>query len=259
MSGPWRIHILNCGTMRPYLPPFPTGVTCLLVESSDGLLLIDTGFGTRDYLQPGLGMRALLALMRSPRDVSETALYQLQRLGFTPESVHHIFMTHLHLDHAGGLSDFPWAHVHVYRPEYEHISARRPGPEFARVHWAHHPRWVCHDLRGDHWFEFDAIRIPDIEPEIWIVPLQGHTPGHSGVAVKDGDRWILHGGDAVPYNVRVDDVPDWVSRALIGPHVPRIRQFMRDYPDVDVVSSHMEPEYYRKAAESARPPAAGRK
>src|SRR5512140_2113675 len=111
MSSRGRIHILNCGTMRPYLPPFPTGVTCLLVESSDGLVLVDTGFGTRDYREPGLGMRALLAAMRSPRDVSETAVHQVQGLGFSPESVHHIFMTHLHLDHAGGLPDFPWAQV----------------------------------------------------------------------------------------------------------------------------------------------------
>ncbi|MGE5072586.1 MAG: MBL fold metallo-hydrolase, partial [Anaerolineae bacterium] len=234
MSSLARIHILNCGTMRPLLPPFPTGVTCLLVESSDGLVLVDTGFGTRDYLQPEPGMRAFLALMRSPRDVSETALHQVQRLGFAPESVHHIFMTHLHVDHAGGLPDFPWAEIHVLRPEYEHISAGFPGPEYNRAHWAHHPRWVCHDLRGDQWLGFDAIRIPDIEPEIWMVPLTGHTPGHSGIAVKDGDHWVLHGGDAVPYNVRVDNVPDWISRMLIGPHVPRIRHFIRANPDVTV-------------------------
>jgi glyoxylase-like metal-dependent hydrolase (beta-lactamase superfamily II) len=28
------------------------------------------------------------------------------------------------------------------------------------------------------------------------VPLVGHTLGHAGVAVRDGDRWLLHAGDA---------------------------------------------------------------
>jgi hypothetical protein len=80
------------------------------------------------------------------------------------------------------------------------------------------------------WYDFDATRIPGLEREIWIVPLTGHTPGHSGVAV--------------PYNMRVQEVPDRVSRLLIGPHVPRLRRFMHDHPEVQIIGSHMSPEFY---------------
>ena len=53
------IHHLNCGTMRPYLPSLKSLNYCLLVETNQGLILVDTGFGTRDYLAPSPIMRFL--------------------------------------------------------------------------------------------------------------------------------------------------------------------------------------------------------
>jgi len=64
------IHFLNCGTMRPYFPRVENGVTCFLVETNQGPVLVDTGFGTRDYLAPTKSMKIFLSLMRSPRDVN---------------------------------------------------------------------------------------------------------------------------------------------------------------------------------------------
>jgi glyoxylase-like metal-dependent hydrolase (beta-lactamase superfamily II) len=49
------IHFLNCGSMRPYFPPVTSGITCLLVETDRGPLLVDTGLGTGDFLLPGIG------------------------------------------------------------------------------------------------------------------------------------------------------------------------------------------------------------
>ena len=108
------IYFLNCGSMRPYFPPVKNGVTCLLVETNHGPVLVDTGLGTQDYQNPGRRMNFFLKMMRSKRDINETALYQLGRLGYKREDVRHIIQTHLHLDHAGGLSDFPGAQVHVH-------------------------------------------------------------------------------------------------------------------------------------------------
>ena len=90
--------------MRPYFPPVENGVTCLLVDTNQGPVLVDTGFGTRDYLSPTRSMKLFLTLMRASRDVNETAIHQVQRLGFKQEDVKHIIQTHLHLDHAGGYS-----------------------------------------------------------------------------------------------------------------------------------------------------------
>src|SRR5512141_416518 len=91
-----RVHILNCGSMRPYLPPLECGVTCLLAETNDGLALVDTGFGAEDIQHPTRSMRIFTGLMRLRGDLDETAVRQVRRLGYAPEDVRHIVMTHLH-------------------------------------------------------------------------------------------------------------------------------------------------------------------
>ena len=47
-----QIHHLNCGTIHPYWPRIDNIVYCLLVETTDGLLLVDTGFGAQDFTHP---------------------------------------------------------------------------------------------------------------------------------------------------------------------------------------------------------------
>lgn len=230
--------------MRPYFPKVENGITCLLVETNRGPVLVDTGFGLGDYLSSRRSMRLFLEALRSPRDVNETAIHQIQRLGYQPSDVQHIFMTHLHLDHAGGLPDFPLAKVHLYQPEYDHITSGSAGWAFFQEHWEHEPDWVTHKLAGDKWYEFDAIRLDGFEPEMWLVPLVGHTPGHSGFAICHEKGWILHAGDAVPFDVKVEEVPDWISRLAIGPHVPRMRELMKKHPEVQVIGAHMELGFY---------------
>src|SRR3546814_19578588 len=58
---------------------------------------------------------------------------------------------------------------------------------------------------GERWFGFEAVRDLDgLPPEILLVPLPGHTWGHSGVAVQeDGGGWLLHAGDAYFYRGEV--------------------------------------------------------
>ena len=238
------IRFLNCGTMRPYFPRVENGITCLLVETNDGLVLVDTGLGVNDYFQPGRLMRFFTAAMRSPRDVNETAVYQIRRLGYKPADVRNIIMTHLHLDHAGGLPDFPKAKVHIYKPEYVHIASGHAGWEYIKTHWDHKPDWVVHELSGERWFDFEAIQLKNFMPEIWLVPLVGHTAGHSAIAIRNESTWLLHCGDAVPYNMKVDEVPDRISKLLIGPHVPTIREFMKQHPEINIVGAHMELGFY---------------
>src|SRR4051794_19069444 len=127
------VHHLNCATMCP-IAGFLLGAEglrgrmvahCLLVETErDGLVLIDTGFGTRDIEgRTGLSrsFRVLTAPVLSHR---ETALAQVKGLGFSPSDVKHIVVTHLDLDHAGGLCDFPRAKVHVHAREHGAAMAR---------------------------------------------------------------------------------------------------------------------------------------
>jgi len=172
---------------------------CLLVEGSDGLVLIDTGFGLDDMRNTRqLGM-IFDTLFRPQAREADTAIEQVRVLGHSPEDVRHIIATHLDVDHAGGLPDFPDAQVHVLSREL--AAAMRPSwrerQRYVAAHWAHGPKWVEHEPDGDEWMGFESVRIlPGSDAEILLVPLIGHTRGHTGVAVKHEGRWLLHCGDS---------------------------------------------------------------
>lgn len=161
--------------------------------------MFDTGFGTGDVADPGRLGQPFRALVRPVPSLADTAIEQIRGLGLDPADVRHIAVTHLDLDHAGGLGDFPDAAVHLFRSEME--AALKPSIRerlrYIDGQWAHGPNWHPHDVDGDEWLGFEAVRaIPGLDPEIVIVPLPGHSRGHSAVAVRDGEGWLMHCGDA---------------------------------------------------------------
>jgi glyoxylase-like metal-dependent hydrolase (beta-lactamase superfamily II) len=202
-----RIHHLDCCTLCPPAALRLIGgedMVChvLAVETErDGLLLVDTGFGTRDCREPGRVPFLFKQLARPRLDEAQTAVRQLAALGFTAADVRHIVVTHLDLDHAGGLHDFPHATVHLHRRE--HTGATGPGTIAERIRylkhqWSHGARWETYEPDGEQWLGVPSVRtLAGVRDEIALVPLLGHTRGHSGVAIKDGDRWLLHAGDAI--------------------------------------------------------------
>ncbi len=257
------IYHLNCGTLSPRYARMHTLLYCLLVETSAGPVLVDTGLGAQDYERPALMVRAFETLMRAPGDVQETAVQQVQRLGYAPEQVEHIVLTHLHLDHAGGLADFPHAQVHVWQREYEAAMHHRGWLgrlSYQAAQWAHGPRWVLHDSPVERWYDFDALAVlPGITPRILLVPLPGHTPGHCGVAIQTERGWLFHCGDAASPTHPATDAyarPDkryplhWLpatpARWFFGRQAPRLQALAREHGDeVTVITGH-DYEHWRE-------------
>lgn len=200
----FRIHHLNCACIqRLRIHGRQLACHCLLIETpSSGLVLVDTGLGSCDLINPRkrLGASFTYLYANPKRDPRMAAVAQVRALGFQPEDVRHIVMTHLDLDHAGGLSDFPHARVHVHARELDAALGRRTFKarhRYRPLMWAHQPRFQTYAETGEPWFGFEAVRqLSGLPPELLLVPLFGHTLGHCGVAVATGSGWLLHAGDA---------------------------------------------------------------
>jgi glyoxylase-like metal-dependent hydrolase (beta-lactamase superfamily II) len=87
----------------------------------------------------------------------------------------------------------------TYRP-YAAANRRASWIERLRyrpAQWQHRPRWSAYRADGERWFGFECVRgLQGLPPEILLVPLSGHTRGHSAVAVLEKETWNVHAGDA---------------------------------------------------------------
>lgn len=256
-----RVHHLNCGSLRVIEPvhqdglaPLPGVCHCLLIETdANGLVLVETGFGMADIQSPSRSLGEDFLGWAQPRlDPDETAVRQITRLGYAPSDVRHVLLTHLHRDHTGGLPDFPHATVHIHEHEYQ--AAMTSGRYPHQAHWAHRPRWATYAHCGsDRWYGFRRVRQPaGLPAEILLIPLGGHSPGHTAVAVNSDGGWLLHAGDAYYYHGEIQPEPaptpallqtlqatTETDRVLRQKNLHRLRRLARDHaPAIRVLSAH---------------------
>lgn len=208
-----HVHHLNCATQcvlggrlisgRGGLLHMVKMVThCLLIETASSLVLVDTGLGTGDIQSAKARLPLGFHFFSNPRlDLHETALFQVEQLGYYRSDVRHIITTHLDFDHAGGISDFPQAQVHLLKSEF--LAANIAAGTFIHrfryrpSQWHQHAHWLTYQPYGETWFGFEAVRsLKGLPPEILLIPLRGHTGGHAGVAIQTKRGWLLHAGDA---------------------------------------------------------------
>lgn len=266
-----RIHHLNCGSMCPLgghlMDGFTKGVGpahlvchCLLIESEQGLILVDTGLGINDVIRPhGRISPFFRSLLRPKLHHDETAAYQVRARGFRTEDVRHIILTHLDFDHAGGIDDFPNAEVHLMQQELRasqepkgFITRRRYSP----AQLTQSKTWTTYQSLGEKWLGFEAVReLKGLPPEVLLVPLFGHTEGHAGIAVETNSGWLLHAGDA--YFFRDEMAPTYkctsglrayqtmmeVDRCKRQMNQRRLRELAATKKEVRIFSAHDAVEY----------------
>ena len=241
------IHHINCGTLL--VPTYPTVVChCLLLQDGKHLALIDTGIGLQDVRNPvGRLGQPLIDLAGFQFNELDTAVGRIEALGLAPEDVQHIVLTHGDPDHAGGLADFPNAQVHVSEEERAQIAGDHW--RYVPAQFAHTPSWKTYGRSTRQWFGMKARPVEiGFSSEVLLMPLFGHTLGHCGVAVQQGNRWLLHVGDAyyLRAEMTMDDHPvstiatqradDDVQRRASLEH---LRRLVRDHGDeVDLIGYH---------------------
>jgi len=249
-----RVHHLNCGSMRM---PGNAHVVChvLLLETDTGLALVDTGFGLHDIADPKRRLGPYRHIIRPALDATQTAIRQVEALGWQREDVCNIILTHLDLDHIGGLADFPDARVHVTTAEADgaiHHPSWRERIRYQARQWAHGPHLVEHHAAGDCWRGFaDAEQLTQVDPGIVLVSLPGHTRGHAAVAIDTGDRWLLHAGDSFyhhstldhlgrqPLSVTIQErLVAYNDRVACHNRARLLELHTRAEPDLDIFSAH---------------------
>jgi glyoxylase-like metal-dependent hydrolase (beta-lactamase superfamily II) len=147
----------------------------LLVEHSSGLVLVEAGCGDKWTARE----RAMYAL--APR----TAVDALAELGVAPDDIAHVVLTHLHFDHAGGLtrlgdggapeSVFRRARIHVQRQEW--LDALANKSTMTKTYLRSHLDPVAAQVELH---DGDATPLAGIA----LIPTPGHTWGHQSVLVK---------------------------------------------------------------------------
>lgn len=209
-----------------------------VVEHPEGLIVIDTGETAQasqaNYF-PWWNPYFRLGVRERVQPDDEIGP-QLRARGLSPDDVRWVILTHLHTDHAGGLSHFPRAEILLSRREYDAAAGLRGQLRGALPqHWPHWfaPRLVhFHDgVYGPFTDSYRLTRAGDVT----LVPTPGHTLGHMSVIVQDADTTLFFAGDtSYTEQLLVAGVVDGVSPDEVAASgtLQLIQQFVRGTPTV---------------------------
>lgn len=161
-------------------------VYCWLVEHPDGPFLIDTGeisaVHEQGHLPDSLVFKASVLYDVKREDEVDR---QLAKLGYRPEQIKAVYLTHMHSDHVDGVYHFPGAKVFVAKPVYElAMSDKGSGAGYLKKNL---PAWFApeiFDFDGGPFETFQSSRELLSDGSLVAVPMPGHSSGHTGYILK---------------------------------------------------------------------------
>lgn len=179
---------------------------CLLLERDGELVVVEVGYGGKWSDKE----RSIFAL--ETRTIEDA----LAEVGVELADVAHVVVTHLHFDHAGGLTrigdggapvpTFPNARIHVQRTEWEDALANKS--TMTRTYLRSHLEPIADRVEL---VDGDAMLMPGIS----VMPMIGHTWGQQAVCVQTADGSLCFPADVMPtaahvgfaYNMAYDMLP----------------------------------------------------
>ncbi len=181
----------------PAAGPSPEPINAFILKKGEQIWMIDAGCGSE--LGPRFG--------KVP--------FVLKNAGYLPEKVEGVILSHLHEDHIGGLIN------ENGKPHYPNATLYLSEAELSfwtdSASTTAYPKLVesgLFNLVNSVLVAYDGAIKPiagngEVMPGVHLVPLYGHTPGHSGISVTDGGQQLLIWGDVVHSTLLQLRYPDW--------------------------------------------------
>ncbi len=219
----------------------------LITHPTVGAILVDTSLHSSIAAKPSENFGRLASRFARPRIESGKDLpSQLRERGADPRSISLVVMTHLHMDHASGISEFPSSTFVVSRAEWE--AATTGSRPLLRGYRPEHYDFVF-DYRL---VDFDGPRIDSYssfartfdlfgDGSIRLAFTPGHTLGHMCVLARLPDRDFVIAGDAVYTTRQLEGGPG--QPRPHDPHLWRrslqeLQLFHREYPQAVIAPGH---------------------
>jgi glyoxylase-like metal-dependent hydrolase (beta-lactamase superfamily II) len=208
---------------------FPA-LVALLTHPTRGHLLFDTGYSQHFFSATDPFPERLYRCVTPVQLGNDQNLrQQLERRGIAARDVGHVFISHFHGDHVGGLPDFPdsrvfcaeeaWTDLHgrsrVSRVRVGLLDALAPKAMSSRLSFLEHLPEVS---LPPEFAPFNSARDLFGDGSALAVNLPGHAAGHWGLAFRSEGRWIFLLGDAAWSSdaLRAGSPPPRLTTAWLG-------------------------------------------
>jgi glyoxylase-like metal-dependent hydrolase (beta-lactamase superfamily II) len=239
------LRAFGVGVGKDGLVPIPI-VAFLLEHPGSGPVLIDSGLHPSVAVKPvesfgRVWARAFRGLTMDPKQALPD---QLRERGIDPRAVSTVLMTHLHVDHASGISEFPDATFVVSRSEWAAATKQGSLHGYVKRQFDHAFDYRLVDFESSEANSFSGFaRAFDVfgDGSVHAVYTPGHTLGHTSYVVRTSGGEVLVAGDAIYLRRSLDD--EHVPHYLEDEHVFRrslreIRQYLRETPGALVIPGH---------------------
>jgi N-acyl homoserine lactone hydrolase len=237
---------VGIGVPRDQWVRFP--VVAFLVEHPGfGHFLIDTGFHSSVAVDPkqNLGRVGALSFRGIEMEQSQAVSHQLRARGIEPAGIKLVVMTHLHVDHASAISEFPRATFLLSKDEWAAASEPRGYLRgYVRRQFDHAFDYRLLDFNSSRSDSFASFgRSFDLfgDGSVRLVYTPGHTRGHLSLVLRLAAREALIAGDAI-YTMRTlreSALPHMVAdEHLFRRSLRELQLFAEQTPDALIVPGH---------------------
>lgn len=221
-------------------------IPAFLVEHPDaGPVLVDTGLHASVATNPRANLGRVGTFFMDPRmEPGQSAREQLERRGVDPGAIGTVVLTHLHVDHASAVSEFPDAAFYVDRREWDEAIAAGDHPSYHRPQFDLPLDWRLMDFERDG--PGGASGFPGAvdllgDGSIFVLPTPGHSAGHLSVLVRLARRDVLLAGDAAFTRRALDHgtMPMYLhDEDNFRRSLDAIRRWCAEHPDALVIPGH---------------------